>query len=107
MPWDGLRETHESREANRNEDDLVPCSGPVPISQKQNEEEAVYWRFVSRPVCTSQPSSTLSLILPLGTFQVVKGKEKKPIIFLYISVVVVLPCMSQLFTCHKQDVTLV
>ena len=61
---------------------------------KQNKEEVIHWRFMSCPVCTSQPSSTLSLTLPFCIFQVVKRKEKKQIIFLYIRVVVVLPCIQ-------------
>ena len=36
-----------------------------------------------------------SLTLPIRTFRVIKGKEKKQIIFLYISVVVVLPSIQQ------------
>ena len=52
------------------------------------------------PVCTSRPYPTLSLslslslslflTLPIHTFRVMKGKEKKQIIFLYISVAVFL-----------------
>ena len=41
-------------------------------------------------MCISAISDSLSLTLPKRTFRVIKGKEKKQIIFLYISVVVFL-----------------
>ena len=77
----------------------MPLGGPVPVSQKLNEE-VVHWRSISHPWCTSQPSLTLSLTLPFHTFHVIKGKEKRQIICLYISVVVVLPCIQQYEGCR-------
>ena len=54
-------------EALRSVGSPLHCYKPIPISQKQNEE-ALHWWFVSRPVCTSQPLSTLSYSLIFRTF---------------------------------------
>ena len=63
----------------------MPRDGPVPVWRRQTDMEMVYKDPFLTPVCAAQPSSTP---LPIRTFQVVKEKEKKQIIFLYIGVVV-------------------
>ena len=61
--WFGALRWPYARITKRNQDDSMRWGGPVPVSWNQNEEKAIHWRFLSRPVCTSQPSLTLSLSL--------------------------------------------
>ena len=62
------------------------------LAKVENEVKVVHRRSVQfAPVfMQTQLSLTLSLTQPIHAFWVIKGKEKKQIIFLYISVVVFL-----------------
>ena len=67
----------------------MPWGVPIPISRKQNKEESFHRKFISRPsVCSSAIFDPLTLLI--RTFSVIKWKEKKQVIFLYISFVVFL-----------------
>ena len=76
----------------------MPWLGPVPISQKWRKKWTGFTEdFYVTPVCiNSAIFNTLFSLLPDRTFQVIKGKEKKQIIFLYISIVVFLCCMQHI-----------
>ena len=52
----------------------MPWGASMSVPLKQNKE-GVHWRFASHPVCTSQPSSTLSITQSFLTFWVIKEKE--------------------------------
>ena len=83
-----LCQTQERRELNRNYDEAY------------RRRSGVHRGFVSHAVCTS-PFMTLTLTQPFCTFQVIKGNEKRRIIFLYISVFILLPPCKQYFDLHK------
>ena len=80
-----LCQTRECREARRNWFNALRWPF-ISLTKAERRRSSSLRDSYLAPECTSQPSSTLSLILPQRTFRVIKGKEKKQIIFLYITV---------------------
>ena len=60
------------------------------ISTRQKEEKRVHWRFTPQLVCVQFSHPRPICTLTICTFWVIKEKEKRQIIFLYISIVVFL-----------------
>ena len=93
------REKPEWKIEKRIETKMIQCFeiAMYQFRESRTEKKRFTEDLYLAPVCASQPSSTFSLTLPIHTFRVIKGKEKRQIIFLYISVVVFLCCIQKFF----------